>query len=102
MYEKIFKYISECLEHQMNKVPKKPSAGSLQPLEVPNRCCDVVTTDFHTTLQETTSGLDSIPIIVGKLLKRAILEPVKKHLNLRVFHSFFITDCSAFMVSQLQ
>lgn len=78
MYKDITNYISMCRDCQRNKSSYQKTAGLLQPLKIPEVCWEVVTTDFLTELPETDSGFEAIIVIVDKLSKRAIFEPINK------------------------
>ncbi|CDF41288.1 unnamed protein product [Chondrus crispus] len=79
MYQAITKFVTACKECQINKTPHSSKPGLLQPPEIPTRCWDIVTCDFLTELPKTNRGFDAILVIVDKLSKRALFEPLKNH-----------------------
>ena len=81
MYKDVEQYIASCNECQANKERRSLPAGKLQPHSIPNKCWEVVTTDFVSEFPESSNGFDSVLVIVDKLSKRAIFIPTKKTID---------------------
>ena len=78
MYKDVEQYIASCNECQANKETRSLPAGKLQPHRIPNKCWEVVATDFVSEFLESSNGFDSVLVIVEKLSKWAIFIPTKK------------------------
>lgn len=75
-YQAIEKFVTACKECQINKKLHSSTLRLLQPLQIPTRCWDIATCDFLTELSKN-QGLDAILVIVDKISKRALVEPLK-------------------------
>lgn len=71
----ILQYVQGCHMCQRNKNPSVKPAGLLQPIQIPEKSWDVVTTDFITGLLVTASGYDAILVFVDKSTKYVHLAP---------------------------
>lgn len=81
MFEDIQKRISSCRTCLANKIERNRKSGLLSPHEVPRRCWEHITADFVTEFPRTTTGYDSVLVVVDKLSKRVVLVPMRKSSN---------------------
>ncbi|GJW10759.1 putative reverse transcriptase domain-containing protein [Tanacetum coccineum] len=71
-------YVSKCLTYSKVKAEyQKPSGLLVQP-EIPQWKWDKITMDFVTKLPKTSSGYDTIWVIVDRLTKSAYFLPIKE------------------------
>ncbi|GJP51483.1 hypothetical protein CLOM_g10649 [Closterium sp. NIES-68] len=63
------KFVTSCDMCQQMKSSKQKKAGLLQPLPVPEQPWQVVSLDFITKLPTTTSGHDTILVVIDKFSK---------------------------------
>jgi hypothetical protein len=73
----IAKYATRCDTCRRVKAVHLKSAGMLQPLPIPSWKWEDISIDFTTGLPKTSSGFDSIWVIVDRLTKSAHFIPVK-------------------------
>jgi hypothetical protein len=78
MHEAIATFVAECPSCQQNKASRKRPYGLLQPLQSPDTRWHTLTMDFITDLPTTSTGNDTIMVIVDKLTKYVILIPTTK------------------------
>ncbi|GJS02992.1 putative reverse transcriptase domain-containing protein [Tanacetum coccineum] len=71
-------YVSKCLTCAKVKVEHQRPSGLLQQPEIPEWKWERITMDFVTGLPRTSSGYDSIWVIVDRLTKSAHFLPMKK------------------------
>jgi Chromo (CHRromatin Organisation MOdifier) domain/Integrase zinc binding domain len=94
MAKDIKRFIKSCDACQRNKSSNQLPAGLLQPLPIPGRRWETVTTDFITDLPTTAAGFDSIVVFVDKLTKMVHLAPCNKTVTAQDFaRLFFDTVC---------
>ncbi|GJP81305.1 hypothetical protein CLOP_g11465 [Closterium sp. NIES-67] len=67
--EDVQKFVTSCDTCQRMKSSKQKKAGLLQPLPVPEQPWQVVSLDFITGLPPTTSGHDTILVVIDKFSK---------------------------------
>ena len=77
MKREIAKYVSECDIYRRVKASHLRSAGTLQPLSIPEWKWEDISMDFIVGLPRTQKGYDSIWVIVDHLTKAAHFLPVK-------------------------
>ncbi|GJV34029.1 putative reverse transcriptase domain-containing protein [Tanacetum coccineum] len=75
---KLLTYVSKCLTCAKVKVEHQRPSGLLQQPEIPEWKWERITMDFVTGLPRTSSGYDSIWVIVDRLTKSAHFLPMKK------------------------
>lgn len=75
MVKDIKQYVASCPNCQRNKSTNKVPPGLLQPLPVPENPWDSVSMDFITQLPTTTTGFDSILVVVCRLTKMVHIIP---------------------------
>ncbi|GJU34923.1 putative reverse transcriptase domain-containing protein [Tanacetum coccineum] len=71
-------YVSKCLTCAKVKVEHQRPSGLLQQPEIPEWKWERITMDFVTGLPRTSSGYDSIWVIVDRLTKQLTSLPIKK------------------------
>ncbi|GKC40062.1 putative reverse transcriptase domain-containing protein [Tanacetum coccineum] len=71
-------YVSKCLTCAKVKVEHQRPSGLLQQPKIPEWKWEHITMDFVTGLPRTSSGYDSIWVIVDRLTKLAHFLPMKK------------------------
>ncbi|CDI82850.1 OSIGBa0118P15.5 protein, related [Eimeria praecox] len=71
-------YVESCTQCRASKSLNQKPAGLLQQLIIPSRRWSHVSLDFITDLPLTTTGHDSILVLVGSLSKMAHFVPAKK------------------------
>ena len=77
MKRDVAEFVQKCLTCQQVKAEHQRPAGMFQPLEIPEWKWDQITMDFVSSLPKTTTGHDSIWVIVDRLTKSAHFLPVK-------------------------
>lgn len=89
IYQTVAEFVMACKDCQNNEVPNSNKLGLLQPLEISTKCWDVVICNFLTELPKTKQGFDRILVIVDKLSKKALFEPLRKSCSgVEVFQIF--------------
>ncbi|GJV10246.1 putative reverse transcriptase domain-containing protein [Tanacetum coccineum] len=78
MKANIATYVSKCLTCAKVKAEHQRPSGLLQQPEIPEWKWECITMDFVTGLPRTSSGYDSIWVIVDRLTKSAHFLPMKK------------------------
>ncbi|KAD4586631.1 hypothetical protein E3N88_24232 [Mikania micrantha] len=78
MKSDIATYVSKCLTCSMVKVGYQKPLGLLQQPEIPVWKWEQISMDFITKLPKTTSGCDTIWVIVDRLTKSAHSLPIKE------------------------
>ena len=81
MKREIAEFVSRCDVCRRVKAEHQKPAGLLQPLKVPEWKWEEIGMDFITGLPKTSSGYDSIWVIVDRLSKSAHFIPVKTSYN---------------------
>ena len=71
------RFVSTCHPCQRNKSHTQRKAGLLQPLPIPGRRWEVVSTDLVTCLPTTESGFDAVVVFIDKLSKMTRIVPCK-------------------------
>ncbi|GKD37318.1 putative reverse transcriptase domain-containing protein [Tanacetum coccineum] len=74
----IANYVSKCLTCAKVKAEYKNPSGLLIQPEIPQCKCERITMDFVTKLPKTSSGFDTIWVIIDRLTKSAYLLPIKE------------------------
>ena len=77
MKNEVAEFVSKCLTCQKVKAEHKLPGGELQKIELPEWKWEQITMDFVTGLPRTTSGNDSIWVIVDRLTKSAHFVAIK-------------------------
>ncbi|GJW33803.1 putative reverse transcriptase domain-containing protein [Tanacetum coccineum] len=78
MKAEIATYVSKCLTCVKVKAEYQKSSGLLVQLEIPQWKWENITMDFVTKLPKTTTGQDTIWVIVDRLTKSAYFLPIKE------------------------
>ncbi|GKC46995.1 putative reverse transcriptase domain-containing protein, partial [Tanacetum coccineum] len=78
MKKDIAMYVSKCLTCLKVKVEHQRPSGLLQQLEIPEWKWEVIAIDFVTKLPRTSSGHDTIWVIVDRLTKSAHFLPIRE------------------------
>ncbi|GJS12051.1 retrovirus-related pol polyprotein from transposon TNT 1-94 [Tanacetum coccineum] len=78
MKANIATYVSKCLTCLKVKAEHQKPSGLLVQLEIPHWKWDNITMDFITKLPKTSSGYDTIWVIVDRLTKSAHFMPMKE------------------------
>ncbi|KAD3338077.1 hypothetical protein E3N88_33598 [Mikania micrantha] len=78
MKSEIATYVSKCLTCSKVKVEYQKPSGLLQQPEIPVWKWEQISMDFITKLPKTTSGCDTIWVIVDRLTKSAHFLPIKE------------------------
>lgn len=78
------KFLRMCSECWKSIIANLKPVGLFQPLQIPNKSWEVVTTDVLTELLNCDKGYDSLLVIVDKLSKRAIFTSSKKRIPLKM------------------
>ena len=76
MKRDIAEFVSQCLVCQKVKIEHQKPSGQLQPLEIPEWKWESISMDFVIGLPRTSSGYDSIWVIVNRLTKSAHFIPI--------------------------
>nr|GEX22613.1 putative reverse transcriptase domain-containing protein [Tanacetum cinerariifolium] len=71
-------YVSKCLTYATVKAEHQRPLGLLVQPEIPQRKWDNITMDFITKLPKSSQGYDTIWVIVDRLTKSAIFEPMRE------------------------
>jgi hypothetical protein len=77
MKKDVFNYIAICMECQRVKFEHRHPTSFLQPLPIPEKKWEVVTTNFITKFPRRTRKHDSIMVVVDKLTKDTHFVPIK-------------------------
>ena len=77
MKREICEFVLACLVSQKAKIEHQKPSGKLQPLKIPEWKWDSISMDFLVRLPKTLKGLDSIWVIVDRLMKFAHFIPIK-------------------------
>lgn len=101
MIHDIRNYISHCKVRQTQKIPTQPPPGLFQTLAIPDQRSDMVTMDFLKKLPVSESANGRILVMIDKLSRRAILEPLKMQLLHRTSRKYFRIACLADMEYKL-
>ena len=99
MKREIAEYVSRCDICRRVKAEHQKPAGLLQPLKVPEWKWEEIGMDFITSLPRTSSGYDSIWVIVDRLTKSAHFIPVKTTFKGEKLAEFTWLELSAYMGS---
>ncbi|KAD4889198.1 hypothetical protein E3N88_21271 [Mikania micrantha] len=78
MKSEVATYVSKCLTFSKVKVEYQKPSGLLQQPEIPVWKWEQISMDFITKLPKTTSGCDTIWVIVDRLTKSAHFLPIKE------------------------
>ena len=82
-------YVKTCLSYQTMKAENRLPPGLLQPILIPERCWEIVTTDLVTDLPPS-GGFDAITVFVDKLSKMVHFAPTMKTVDAQEYtRSFF-------------
>lgn len=73
----IDRFIGTCHPCQKNKSQTQRKAGLLQPLPIPGRRWETVSTDLITCLPSTETGYDAVVVFIDKLSKMTRIVPCK-------------------------
>jgi len=79
MKKEVQSYINGCEGCQKTKPINQKKQGLLKPHEIPDRPWDCITIDLITQLPKTTMGNDTIVVIIDKLTKFAIYQPLNSN-----------------------
>ncbi|GJT80292.1 putative reverse transcriptase domain-containing protein [Tanacetum coccineum] len=85
MKKDITEYVSKCLTCLKVKAEHQRSSGLLQQLEIPVWKWEGITMDFVTKLPKTSSGHDTIWVIVDRLTKSAHFLPMREDYKMERF-----------------
>ncbi|GJR62530.1 putative reverse transcriptase domain-containing protein, partial [Tanacetum coccineum] len=78
MKKDIAEYVSRCLTCLKVKAKHQRTSGMLQQPEIPIWKCEGIAMDFMTKLPRTSSGHDTIWVIVDRLTKSAHFLPIRE------------------------
>ncbi|GKA13986.1 putative reverse transcriptase domain-containing protein [Tanacetum coccineum] len=78
MKRDITEYVSRCLTCSMIKAEHQKPLGFLQQPEIPEWKWEKITTDFVTKLPKSSSGHDTIWVIMDRLTKSAHFLPIRE------------------------
>ncbi|KAD6118884.1 hypothetical protein E3N88_10155 [Mikania micrantha] len=78
MKREIAKYVGKCLSYSRVKAEDQKPSGLLQQPEIPEWKWECMAMDFITKLTRTSSGYDTIWVIVDRLTKSAHFLPIKE------------------------
>jgi transposase InsO family protein len=81
MERDVREYVRTCDPCQRNKLANRRPPGLLQPLPIPARNWECVSMDFITALPTTTSGFDSVMVVVDRLSKMGHFVPCTKDIT---------------------
>ncbi|GJV41538.1 reverse transcriptase domain-containing protein [Tanacetum coccineum] len=85
-------YVSKCLTCAKVKVEHQRPSGLLQQPEIPEWKWEHITMDFVMGLPRTSSGYDSIWVIVDRLTKSAHFLPMKKNDSMEKLTQFYLKE----------
>ena len=91
MKRDIAKFISECDVCQRVKAEHQKPGGYLQPLEIPIWNWEQIGMDFIVGLPRTSTGHDSIWVIIDRLTKTGHFIPMKKTYSLKRLAEIYIS-----------
>jgi hypothetical protein len=89
MVATVRKFVRSCHSCQVNKPANQAKAGLLQPLPVPDRRWQSVSTDFITSLPKTAKGYDAVAVFVDRLSKRVHVAPCTTTITAPEFAELF-------------
>ncbi|GJS77787.1 putative reverse transcriptase domain-containing protein [Tanacetum coccineum] len=92
MKAEIATYVSKCLTYAKVKAEHQKPSGLLQQPEIPKWKWEEITMDFVTGLPRTSSGYDSILVIVDRLTKSAHFLPMKKIDNMEKLTQLYLKE----------
>ena len=78
MHSHVHKYVTQCLQCQINKSERLKSVGLLHPLDIPNNKWESILMDFIVSLPCTQRGHDAIWVVVDRLTNLARFIITKK------------------------
>ena len=77
MRSDVHKYVTQCLQCQINKSERLKTDGLLHPLDIPNNKWESISMDFIVSLPHTHKDHDVIWVVVDRLTKLARFIPTK-------------------------
>ena len=92
MKREIAYYVASCLICQKAKIEHQKPAGMLHSLELPVWKWDSITMDFVTGLPRTSSGYDSIWVVVDRLTKSAHFIPINTGYPMKKLTQAYLRD----------
>jgi hypothetical protein len=91
MTKEINQYVDSCLTYQANKPNRQQLPGYLQPLPVPSKPWDHVTSDVIIKLPKS-QGFDSILVVVDWLTKMAHFIPTKEEITAKDVADLYVQN----------
>ena len=85
-------YVSKCLTRSKVKAEHQKPSGPLQQPEIPMWKWERITMDFITKLPKTSSGYDSIWVIVDRLTKSAHFIPIKETYKMEQLTRLYVKE----------
>ena len=85
-------YVSKCLTCSKVKAEHQKPSGPLQQPEIPTWKWERITMDFITKLPKTSSGYDSIWVIVDRLTKSAHFIPIKETYKMEQLTRLYVKE----------
>ena len=93
MRSDVHKYVTQCLECQINKSERIKASSNLHTLDIPSNKWENISTDFIVSWPRTQSGDDAVWVVVDKLTKLARFITTKTMLNIwliKLLMNYFI------------
>jgi hypothetical protein len=90
MVATVRRFVRACHSCQVNKPSQTAPAGLLQPLPVPERRWQSVSTDFIMALPKSAGGFDAVAVFVDRLSKRVHLSPCTTSITAPQFAELFV------------
>ncbi|KAD6454277.1 hypothetical protein E3N88_08983 [Mikania micrantha] len=92
MKKDIALYVGKCLTCSKVKAEHQKPSGMLQQPEIPQWKWEQISMDFITKLPRTSSGYDSIWVIVDRLTKSAHFLPIREDFKMEKLAKLYITE----------
>ena len=92
MCSDVHKYVTQCLQCQINKLERLKVVGLLHPLDVPNNKWESISMDFIVSLPRTQRGHDVIWVVVDRLTKLARFFPTKNMVTAQQLSYQFVDE----------
>ncbi|KAD3640363.1 hypothetical protein E3N88_29586 [Mikania micrantha] len=85
-------YVGKCLTCAKVKAEHQRPSGLLEQTEIPQWKCEQIAMDFITKLPRTSSGHDSIWVIIDRFTKSAHFLPIRKNYKMKKLARLYVNE----------